>query len=126
MKSDFKTGRSYDTDYIESLVAHEIGHNAHIALALKRSQLPYGNPLTIIQRAVFENERKRISQEIYEAAFTDEEYNEIQELCVRQLGNMTLSNPNELVAQSFGNYYYGNTKSEIAEKIVKYFMKGLK
>lgn len=126
LKSDFKNRDSYDTDYIESLVAHEMGHNAHVALALKRAGLEYGKPLGTIEHELFKTEFTKIQQEIYEAAFTDESYSELQKICVEQLGSMTYCNADELIAQSFGNYYYGSVKSSVGEKIVKYFKKGLK
>ena len=46
LKNDYEQKESYDTEYIESLVAHEMGHAAHIALAYKRTGIEYGKPLT--------------------------------------------------------------------------------
>lgn len=126
LNDDFVSGISYETDTIQSLVAHEMGHNAHIALALKRANLPYGRPLTAEQYGIFENEYSKIRQEIYISAFSDESLLEIENLCINELGGITENNANELIAQSFGNYYYGKNKSKIAEEIVKYFKKGLK
>lgn len=126
LKNDFALGISYETDTIQSLVAHEMGHNTHVALALRRAKLDYGKPLSNIEYMVFQNEYDKIKQEIYLAAFTDESYEEIQHQCARELGFITVGNPQELIAQSFGNYYYGNIKSRIGEQIVKYLMKGLK
>ncbi len=126
LKEDYKSGESYDTDYIESLVAHEMGHNAHVALALKRVGLEYGKPLGPIEQELFDKEYVKIQHEIYEAAFKDESFTEIQDICAGQLGEMTRGNARELIAQSFGNYYYGNAKSVVGKKIVKYFKKGLK
>ena len=126
LNDDYVSGISYETDTIQSLVAHEMGHNAHIALALKRANLLYGRPLTAEQYGIFENEYNKIKQEIYVAAFNDESLLEIQNLCIKQLGKTTKNNPNELIAQAFGNHYYGKNTSKIAEKIVEYFKKGLK
>jgi len=125
LKKDFDDSVSYDTDMIESLVAHEMGHNAHTALALKRANIKYGRSLTPIQEELFKNELFKITTEIYKAAFADETELEIFSKCATDLGTKSL-NANELIAQSFGNYYYGKVKSLIAERIVKYFMKGLK
>lgn len=126
LKEDYKNGDSYETDYIESLVAHEIGHNAHVALALKRANIPYGRPLSLIEKKILEEKYKNISQDIYSICFKNETFEQIQEKCVKELGKNVYCNPRELIAQSFGNYYYGKNKSSIGEKIVKYFMKGLK
>jgi len=126
LKNDYAEGISYDTDSIESLVAHEMGHNAHIALALKRAGISYGRPLSTIERSVFREEYGKIRCEIYGTAFSDESLSEINSICVKELGEKARNNANELIAQSFGNYYYGTQKSVVARKIVKYFMKGLK
>lgn len=126
LKKDFISGKSYKTDKIQSLVAHEMGHNAHVALALKRAGIEYGKSLSDIEIFVFQNEYDEIKQEIYLAAFTNESYIEIQRQCEKELGLITVGNPQELIAQSFGNYYYGNDKSKIGKQIVKYLMKGLK
>ena len=126
LRQDFESGKSYETEYIESLVAHEMGHNAHIALALKRAKLKYGKPLSKIEAEVFKKQYNKISQDIYLRAFSDETYEEIQEICTEQLGMMTKESPRELIAQSFGNYYYGSTKSKVAKSIVKFFKKELR
>lgn len=126
LKEDYKKSLSYDTDYIESLVAHEMGHGAHVALALKRGNIPYGEPLTPLRVEIFEKTYEDIAQEIYEVCFGNESFLEIQDICTRELGNCTFGNSHELIAQSFGNYYYGSKKSKVAKKIVNYFKKGLK
>lgn len=113
LKRDFISGDSYETGSIQSLVAHEMGHNAHIVLALKRTHLPYGVPLTAEQYVAFVNEYNKIRQEIYVAAFNDESLVEIKELCVSELGRSTENNANELIAQSFGNYYYGRKNQQL-------------
>lgn len=125
LADDFARGWSYETNHIESLVAHEMGHAAHISLALKRAGLKYGKPLSDIERHIFEQEYRKIAQEVYLAAFTTESYDEIQALCVKQLGGMVYADSHELIAQSFGNYYYGENKSKIAGYIVEFFKKEL-
>ena len=125
LEDNYHTGFSYKTQCIESLVAHEMGHNAHMALALQRSNIIYREPFGTVDSIRFTQERKRVSEEIYIAAFTDESYDEIQAMCVSELGKMVDRNPPELIAQSFGNYYYGDKKSRIAKAIVRYFMKEL-
>lgn len=126
LKTDFSSGTSYDTDDIQSLIAHELGHNAHVALALKRAGLKYGKPLSTIETYIFEKEYNNIAQEVYLAAFTNENFDNIQKQCIQQLGNMVYKNPNELIAQSFGNDYFGKNKSNIAKNIVNYFKKELR
>lgn len=126
LNSHYKSGFSYDTDRIESLVAHELGHNAHIALALKRAGISYGHQLSRLDMFIFDKQYLDISQEIYNVAFNDESLYEIYEQCAVELGKMTVGNSHELIAQSFGSYYFGNAKSKIANKIVKYFIKELK
>lgn len=126
LADDYRQGLSYNTKHIESLVAHEIGHNIHIALALKRSGVKYGKVLNPLEIVVFENEYNKILKEIYLVCFSNESFEDIQIKCVEQLGSMAYVNPTELIAQSFGNYYYGENKSAIAKSIVKYFMKGLR
>lgn len=126
LKKDFVSGKSYQTDTIQSLVAHEMGHNAHVALALKRAKLDYGKPLSQIEIFSFNEQYHKISEDVYIAAFEDESLQEIYEQCRNELGFMTEGNARELIAQSFGNYYFGVTKSEIAKMIVKYFKKELK
>ncbi len=125
LEDNYHTGLSYKTQCIESLVAHEMGHNAHMALALQRCNFKYGEPLDISTFAMFSRECDKISQEIYLAAFTDESFYEIQSQCVLELGKVTYCDAHELIAQSFGNYYYGDKKSRIAKAIVEYFMKEL-
>lgn len=122
---DFKTKKSYETDNIESLVAHELGHALHSILALKRTGLKYGKSMNSFEAIAFGNERNKIIQDIYCLYFTDEDYEEILDECERQLGIMA-RNPNEMIAQAFGNYYYGSKKQPLSEVIVKYFIKELK
>lgn len=117
---------SYKTSSIGSLVAHEMGHNAHVALALKRAGIAYGEPLSSISQTLFEREYNQIAQEVYRVCFFDETISEIYSKCVSELGSMTDDNARELIAQSFGKYYYGDEKSVIAKTIVQYFKKGLK
>ena len=122
---DFETKKSYETDSIESLVAHELGHALHSILALKRTGLKYGKRMNSFEAIAFGNERNKIIQEIYCLYFTDENYEEILDECERQLGKMA-RNPDEMIAQAFGNYYYGTKKQPLSEVIVKYFRKELK
>jgi len=75
---------------------------------------------------IFEKEYNNIAQEVYLAAFTNENFDNIQKQCIQQLGNMVYKNPNELIAQSFGNDYFGKNKSNIAKNIVNYFKKELR
>lgn len=126
LKNDYVSGISYYTENIESLVAHELGHNAHIALALKRAGVAYGKPLNTIEYHLFSEQYESIKRDIYINAFTNESYEDIRNNCIVQLGKMVDCDPCELIAQSFGNYYYGKEKSEIAKKIVNYFRKELK
>lgn len=126
LKKDFASGMSYETNTIQSLVAHEMGHNAHVALALKRTGIEYGKPLSLFETSTLNEQYRKISEEIYNTAFKDELLQEIWDQCSNELGSITVGNPCELIAQSFGNYYFGVTKSKIAKKIVKYFMKELK
>ena len=125
LRHDAEIKKSYETDCLESLVAHEIGHAIHNILALKRSGLEYGKRMTQFEAIAFDNERKKIIQEIYCSYFTDESYEEIIDECARQLGTMAID-PNEMIAQAFGNYYYGAKKQPLAKSIVKYFRKELK
>ena len=122
---DAEIHKSYETDHLESLVAHEIGHALHSILALKRTGLQYGKRMTPLEAIAFNNERKKIIQEIYCLYFTDEGYEEIIDECTRQLGTMAID-PNEMIAQAFGNYYYGVKKQPLSKAIVKYFRKELK
>lgn len=126
LREDYLSGLSYETDEIESLVAHEMGHNAIIALVYKRTKIPYGKPLGKIEMEIFSTEREKVLEEVYLAAFTDEDFEEILNNCERELGSMAIESSSELIAQAFGNYYYGKDKSKIAKKIVKYFKKELK
>ena len=126
LKKDFISGKSYETDTIQSLIAHEMGHNAHIVLALKRAGIAYGKPLSLFETSALNEQYHKISEEIYNAAFNNELLQEIWDRCNNELGSITVGNPRELIAQSFGNYYFGITKSKIARKIVKYFVKELK
>lgn len=127
LQEDFITGTSYETDTIQSLVAHEMGHNAHIALALKRANLLYGKSLTSEQTYLFDIEYKKIAEEIYPKSFDNNlSFEEIQEQCIKQLGLATKNNPYELIAQSFGNFYYGKHTSKIAKSIIAYFKEELR
>lgn len=122
---DAEMHKSYETDRLESLVAHEIGHALHSILALKRTGLQYGKHMTPLEAIAFNNERSKIIQEIYCLYFTDESAMEILDECARQLGEMA-RDPNEMIAQAFGNYYYGAKKQPLSKAIVKYFRKELK
>ncbi len=125
LRNDAEIGKSYATDNLESLVAHELGHAIHNSLALKRAGLEYGKHMTPFEAIAFDNERKKIIQEIYCLYFTDESAKEIFDECARQLGEMA-RDPNEMIAQAFGNYYYGLKKQPLSKVIVKYFRKELK
>ena len=122
----FKGGKNSKSKEFFIFVAHEMGHGVHVALALKRGNIPYGEPLTAVRLEIFDKVYGEISQEIYEVCFGNESFLEIQDICTRELGNCTFGNSHELIAQSFGNYYYGSKKSKVAKKIVNYFKKGLK
>lgn len=111
---------------IESLVAHELGHNAHVALALKKSGLLYGVPLRVENLFRFNEEYKKIQEEVYIVAFNNETLEEIYETCSKELGSMTVGNVSELIAQSFGNYYFGVQQSSVGKSIVDYFKKELR
>lgn len=125
LQRHYEQGISYETDKLESLVAHEMGHNAHVALALKRANIKYGEPFTPLKLKLFDVQYNRIAQEIYLTAFDKESETEIFSICAKELGTRALSGV-ELIAQSFGNYYYGKNKSKIAKKIVKYFKRRLR
>lgn len=125
LSEDFINCISYETDSVGSLTCHELGHAIHKILAMKRAGIKYGELLSSIKRALFENEMQKISIEIYNAAFTDESYEVIVEACEQELGSMVTGKPGELIAQSFGNYYYGKKKSRVAKSIVEYFMREL-
>lgn len=125
LRQDYLDGVSYETTGIESLAAHEMGHNAHVALALKRSGLLYGVPLQTDQIIRLNEEYLKILQEIYLVAFKNETFFEITEKCSNQLGTMTIEDAPELIAQSFGNYYFGKKRSKIGQRIVRYFKKEL-
>ncbi len=125
LKRDFETGKSYETRYIESLVAHELGHNVHIICALRKAKLLYGVPLTPEHVIELERSMIQIRNDVYEYVFGDMEFSEIVSSVKKELGwSATIGN--ELIAQSFGNYYYGDKKSKIAQKVIKYFKKELK
>lgn len=126
LRVDYETHLSFEVESYQSLVAHELGHNAHTVLALKRAGLEYGKPLTRIEEAIFEREYNEISKEVYLAAFSNESFDEIQSICKTELGTMTYCNPHELIAQSFGNYYFGKKKSNVAKRIVKMFKRELR
>ena len=125
LSDDYKNKVSYQTDNVGSLACHELGHAIHKILAMKRANIKYGEVLLPIKRLTFERELQKIKMEIYIFAFTNEELEEIDEICFNELGGMTYRNPDELIAQSFGNYYYGKTKSRVGNAIVNYFKKEL-
>jgi hypothetical protein len=125
LSDDYKNKVSYQTDNVGSLACHELGHAIHKILAMKRANIKYGEVLLPIKRLTFERELQKIKMEIYISAFTNEELEEIDEICFNELGGMTYRNPDELIAQSFGNYYYGKTKSRVGNAIVNYFKKEL-
>lgn len=125
LKRDFELGKSYKTKHIESLVAHEMGHNLHIILALRKAKLLYGVQLTPELVVELENSMIQIRNEVYDYVFGDMELDEIISTVKKDLG-WSATVGNELIAQSFGNYYYGDNKSKIARKVIKYFKKELK
>ena len=93
-----------------------MGHNAHVALTLKRAKLLNGKPLSAIEFDIFRRNYIEILQEIYIRCCGDEAFDEIQNLCAFELGDKAYGNPRELIAQSFGNYYFGKNKFIIAKK----------
>lgn len=125
LRKDFESGKSYETKYIESLVAHEMGHNAHMALALRKAKLLYGVPLSPEHIVELKKSIIEVRNEVYEYVFGDMKFKDIYFAVKSELGYMSNIN-NELISQSFGNYYYGKKKSKIARKVLKYFKKELK
>ena len=121
---DFNSHFSYEADNAGSLVCHELGHALHKILAMKRAGIKYGEVLTPIKKALFEQELRKISIEIYETAFDDSftTPEAIFDECARQLGDMAIDS-GELISQSFGNYYYGKNKMPLSKTIVEYFKK---
>lgn len=125
LEDDFKSGFSYETDNSGSLACHELGHALHKILAMKRAGIIYGEELTPLKRFLFEKEFQKIKEEVYLASFSNETLEEIDKLCISELGKMTYRNSGELIAQSFGNYYYGKNKSKVGQSIVEYFKEWL-
>lgn len=126
LADDFESHISYETDNVGSLACHELGHALHKILALKRAGINYGEIITPIKKALFEQELWKISIEIYETAFDDSFITPeaIFDECARQLGDMA-TDSGELIAQGFGNYYYGKNKMPLSKAIVEYFKKEL-
>lgn len=124
--TDFNSHFSYEADNAGSLACHELGHALHKILALKRAGINYGEIITPIKKALFEQELWKISIEIYETAFDDSFITPeaIFDECARQLGDMA-TDSGELIAQGFGNYYYGKNKMPLSKAIVEYFKKEL-
>ena len=125
LTDDFDSRFSYETDNVGSLACHERGYAIHKILAMKRAGIIYGEPLTPIKNWMFEEELQKIREEVYLSAFTDEEFEEIVQICSNELGSMTINNADQLIAQSFGNYYYGKSKSRVGNAIVEYFRREL-
>lgn len=125
MSEHFDDKYSYESDNVGSLLCHEVGHSLHRILAFKRTGIRYGEIMSSETEAKYKEAFAEIRKEVYLAAFSDEDYFEIQNACTRELGSMVEENANELIAQSFGNYYYGKTKSRVANAIVEYFKREL-
>lgn len=130
LKLDYQNGISYNTNRIESLVAHELGHAAHNELTLQRIGYT-GGSMSLQMCQAFSREKNQILQEIYIAAFPDDKFpditfDEIQDQVRKELGIMAHDSPAELIAQAFGNYYYGLEHSRIAKAIVEFFKEELK
>lgn len=124
LADDYGNGLSFETKAVESLLAHEIGHAAHNALALKRAGYVEGRPLTSQQIEAFLVQREQIGQEVYLVAFTNESYYEIVDKVTQELGTMAIK-PEELIAQSFGSRFYGVQSSHIARVITEFFKREL-
>lgn len=126
MAEHFNDKYSYESDNVGSLLCHEAGHSLHRILAFKRAGIRYGEVMLPEVKDKYDKEFAKIQQEVYLAAFSDEDYWEIQNACTRELGSMVEGNAKELIAQSFGNYYYGKNKSRVANAIVEYFKRELR
>lgn len=125
MAKHFVDKYSYESDNVGSLLCHEAGHSLHRILAFKRAGIKYGKIMSQDEKDKYDKEFAKIQQEVYLAAFADEGFWEIQNICMSELGSMVESNANELIAQSFGNYYYGKNKSRVANAIFGYFKREL-
>lgn len=125
VEQEARTGAHTASLLPESVVYHEYGHVLHQLLSLKRAGWDGKSRLSLMQTEIYRQEYFKITQEIYLAAFTDEGYEEIQQIIGDQLGQRALENQRELIAECFAAHYSG-LSSTVASSIVRYFRKSMK
>ena len=127
LQNDFDSYHSFEVTSYQSLVAHELGHNAHICLAMKRCGFDYGMPLTYTEALRLQKQMNSVIDEIYDLCFPEwkEKPGVIVEKSIADFGMISIQTKNELIGQAFGKHYFGKNKSKIADKIVDFFKEEL-
>ena len=127
LKNDYDKYRSFEVTSYQSLAAHELGHNAHICLAMKRRGFEYGKPITREEAFVLKNQENTILNEIYDMCFPgwNKDYETVLKHSIADFGTISVKPPQELIAQAFSKYYYGKKKSRIAKEMVEYYKREL-
>ena len=118
---------SYEVTSYQSIVAHEMGHNAHMILAMQRCGIPYGSPLSSDELSRIRTEEEVILEEIYDLCFPGwkKDFSIVTNQSIIDFGVESIQGPFELIAQAFGKHYYGKKRARIAETIVQYFLERL-
>lgn len=123
--NEAKIGEHIKTEDPQAVIYHELGHAAHNALALKRSEYTGGENLSPLQVLNFSTERDKIAQHMYIMLFSDESYEEIMSCIEREISKRATHNGREFIAECFSQYYAGEA-SRMAKKVIKYFQEELK
>ena len=102
---------------------HERGHDIMNCLAIKRAGITYENMVTEEQISLINTEYKKISEELYVAAFPYEVYGDISydsiiETIVKEISSRA-ADKDELGSESFVKIH-DNNQSEVAKRVYNY------
>jgi hypothetical protein len=103
-----------------SIIVHEMGHVIHQNVALRKTGYFLSGKLSREQISMFNFEMKKITQECYIAAFTDETFYDIEQIVMKELGILAAKMPTEFIADSFTSVYSMNSTSPHAKLVVEY------
>lgn len=102
---------------------HERAHDVVTQLALKRAGITDENHVTIIQDRLFQEEKQKIQMGVYIYCFSDESFEEIQEIVNKQISEYALHDGHEFISESFVQCLGAEKPSELSKKVYDYLVK---